>query len=196
MTPLLCEAASAIANVARSRQASRRRAGGGRADRAEDARGVPPLEVMMAGVPPGELAPHLVAGGVGPEHVTARGVEGLAFGQDRRDQHGARVPAERDIVVIERVRSRSVDPRGPGAGPRSDEKYSAASPGPPVARVFFRICTAGSGLPPIIVPTQSTNPVRAVRRAASGSCSKVSSDTKRPSACVRGSDRGSEVCWT
>ena len=56
-----------------------------------------------------------------------------------------------------------------GAGPRSDEKYSAASPAPPVARVFFKICTAGSGLPAIIVPMQSMNPVRAVFRAASGS---------------------------
>jgi hypothetical protein len=53
---------------------------------------MPPLAVMMAGVAPGELGPGLVAG----EHVAPRGAKRLALGEDRRNQNGARIAAQRN----------------------------------------------------------------------------------------------------
>jgi len=67
----------------------------------------------MAGVAPGELGPGLVAGDIGGEHVAAGGAERFALGQDRRDQHGRRMTAQRGhIVVVERMPGGAVDPRG------------------------------------------------------------------------------------
>jgi len=69
----------------------------------------------MAGVAPGELGPGLVAGDIGGEHRTSRGAERLSFGEDRRDQHGRRMAAQRgDVVIVERVPGGAVDPCGLG----------------------------------------------------------------------------------
>src|SRR5271166_4462718 len=78
---------------------------------------MPTFAVMVAGVAPGELGPGLVARDVGGEHGAPRGAVRLALGDDRWDEHGARMPPQRgDIVIVERVPGGAVDPRCLGCG--------------------------------------------------------------------------------
>ena len=91
-------------------EAAQRGAGRGRADGAEDARGVPALLVVLVGIAALQVGPHLVARDVGRRHLRAARLQRLALRQDGRHQHRARMAAQRHIVVVERVRGRAVDP--------------------------------------------------------------------------------------
>jgi len=127
---------------------AQRRAGGGRTDRAEDAGRVPALAVVMAGVAPGELGPGLVAGDIGGEHGLPRSAERLAFGEDRRDQHGRGMAAQRgDIVIVERVPGGAVDPRRLGCGrPLAGEvqsRLAAHRAQRPAQQLGCRVMSAG-----------------------------------------------------
>ena len=100
-------------------QPSQRGAGGGGGDRAEDAGRVPALAVMRAEVARHQLGPDLVAGEEGGHHVAARAAQALRLGQNGRHQHRARVAAQRNVVVVERVGGRAVDPGGFRRGRRA-----------------------------------------------------------------------------
>ena len=87
------------------------RGGGGRAEDAERRSRVPALLVVLEMDRAGDSGLDLVAGDVGGDRVTAVGSEHLAERNDRRNEHGRRVPAQcrAHVVVVERVRGDAVD---------------------------------------------------------------------------------------
>ncbi len=83
----------------------------GRRDGAEDAGRVPALLVVLSSVAADKLGPDLEAGNIGRRQPRAADAEGLAFRQDRRHQHRARMAAQRHVVVVEGMRGGGVDQR-------------------------------------------------------------------------------------
>ena len=83
------------------------------------------------------------------------------LGQDRGDQHGAGVSAQRDIVVVQRMRRSAVDPGGLGgrglAVAEGQGRRTVAG-----ARVSVMMRTLSSLRPAIIVPMVSMKPMRAI----------------------------------
>ena len=89
--------------------------GGGRAHRAQHRGRVPALEMIGIGLAREQFGPDLVADQVGADRVGAGCAQALALGQHGRHQHRARVSAERDVVVVERMGRGGVDQRGIGS---------------------------------------------------------------------------------
>jgi hypothetical protein len=93
---------------------AQRRARGGGPDRTENVRRVPAFHVVHVGLASDELGPDFVARDVSVEHLRAGRSQLLADSQNSRHQRGTRMAAQRDVVVIERVRRDSHDERGFG----------------------------------------------------------------------------------
>jgi hypothetical protein len=92
------------------------RHGGGRAHRAQHRRGMPALQVIGVGLARQQLRPDFVTYQIGAQRVRARGAQIFALGQHRWNQYSARMAAERDVVVVERVGGGGVDQCRIGCG--------------------------------------------------------------------------------
>ena len=92
-------------------QAVQGRARGGCADGAEDPGWMPALLMMLVRVTPREFGPDFVSRSIGGCQLGAGRPEGLALGEDRRNQDRARMSAQGDIVEVEGVGGSSIDQR-------------------------------------------------------------------------------------
>ena len=96
------------------------RAGRSRGDRSKHGRRMPALAMQRHRLAQQKLGPHFVAGHIGRQHFGAARSAGFALGEDRRNQHGARMAVERHVVVVQHMRGNAVDQgRGLGAAPRA-----------------------------------------------------------------------------
>ena len=93
-------------------EATQFRTGRSGGDRATHARRMPALAMERSRLARRELGPHFVAGDIGGEHLGAACAGSFALREDRRNEHGARMPVETDVVVVEDVRGDAVDQGG------------------------------------------------------------------------------------
>ena len=80
-------------------------------DRPEHRRRVPALAMQRHRFPFQKFGPDLVACDIGRQHLGAARSARLALREDRRHQHGARMAVERNVVVVQNVRSNAIDQR-------------------------------------------------------------------------------------
>ena len=100
-------------------------------DGAEHGGRMPALAMQRHAFAHQQLGPDFEAGDIGGQHLGAARSAGLALGQDRRHQHGARMAVERHVVVIQNVSGDAVDQRrgfgrAPGAGGNERDERGAA----------------------------------------------------------------------